>query len=271
MECARCPSSTPTWPVSERLDPDAVPAVILLAGGAETDRVEGLQRDRLVALFAAAGATIDVAGLPALRSGCASLTRDPAVAGGIAARRARAEGRIRSRVLRIGGLEDPVEALHDRGLTDGLPVVPPTPERVVAMLEHTSRDPQDLVGASPRPPSQPGRRGIRRVRGSRRDCGCSGGRVWWGPRSAPAPALGPALPRESSSSSSRSRSSLRPISKNTRLVASTSPIPISAVAKAPPSTPGTKAAHTRPATTITAAAPNASSRDRRSTAQPEKR
>jgi len=135
--------------VSERLDPDAVPAVILLDGGAETGRVEGLQRDRLVALFAAAGATIDVAGLPALRPGCASVTRDPAVAGALAARRARAEGRIRSRVLRIGGLEDPVEALHDRGLTDGLPVVPPIPERVVAMLEHTSRDPQDVVGVLP--------------------------------------------------------------------------------------------------------------------------
>jgi hypothetical protein len=54
-------TSTIPLAVSERLDPDAVPAVILLDGGAETDRVEGLQRDRMVALFAAAGATIDVA------------------------------------------------------------------------------------------------------------------------------------------------------------------------------------------------------------------
>ncbi|MDP9384293.1 MAG: thioredoxin, partial [Actinomycetota bacterium] len=53
------------------------------------------------------------------------------------------------RTLRIGGLEDPLEALHERGLTDGLPVVPPTPERVVAMLEHTRRHPQELVGVVP--------------------------------------------------------------------------------------------------------------------------
>jgi len=135
--------------LSERLDPDAVPAVVLFDGGAETDRVEGLQRDRLIELFEAAGATLDAGDLPAMRPGCASVTRDPAVAAAIAARRARAEGRIRSRILRIGGLEDPVEALYDRGLTDGLPVVPPTPERVVAMLEHSARDPQDVVAVLP--------------------------------------------------------------------------------------------------------------------------
>jgi hypothetical protein len=100
-------------------------------------------------LAAEAGVTLDLEGLPEIRPGCASATRDPEVAARLAARRARAEGRIRSRELRVGELEDPFEALHERGLTDGLPVVPPTPERVVAMLEHTSRDPQDVVGVLP--------------------------------------------------------------------------------------------------------------------------
>ena len=59
-------------------------------------------------------------------------TRDPDVAATLAARRARAEGRLRARALEVGALEDPFEALYERGLTDGLPVVPPTPERVVA-------------------------------------------------------------------------------------------------------------------------------------------
>ena len=134
---------------SGRFDPDAVPAVLLLDGGAERDRVEGLQRDRLDELFAAAGATLPHDGLPEFRPGCASRTRDPDVAARLAAARARAEGRIRSRELRLGALEDPLEALHDRGLTDGLPVVPPTPERVVAMLAHTARDPRELVGVVP--------------------------------------------------------------------------------------------------------------------------
>jgi hypothetical protein len=38
-----------------------------------------------------------------------------------------------------------VEALHDRGWTDGLPVVPPTEERVLRMLTGTSRDPDEVV------------------------------------------------------------------------------------------------------------------------------
>jgi len=132
--------------VSARFDPDAVPALLLLDGGAEADRVEGLQRDRLAAVAARAGVTLDLGDLPPMRPGCASRTRDPDVAARLLAQRARAGGRITSRMLTVGALEDPYEALYDRGLTDGLPVVPPTPERVAAMLEHTSRHPQDLVG-----------------------------------------------------------------------------------------------------------------------------
>ena len=135
--------------LSERFDPDAVPAVILLDGGEERARVEGIDRGRLGELAAEAGVALALDGLPEHRPGCASLTRDPQVAASLAARAARRSGRIRSRTLEIGGLEDPFEALFDRGLTDGLPVVPPTPERVVAMLEHTSRDPGEVVGVVP--------------------------------------------------------------------------------------------------------------------------
>jgi hypothetical protein len=145
----RVPELDEDLATSERLDPDAVPTLVLLDGAQERGRVEGLDRDGMVRLAADAGVALDLDGLPAIRPGCASLTRDPEVAARLAARRARAEGRIRSRELRVGELEDPFEALHERGLTDGLPVVPPTPERVVAMLEHTSRDPQDVVGVVP--------------------------------------------------------------------------------------------------------------------------
>ncbi len=135
--------------VSERFDPDAVPTVLLLDGGEERGRVEGIQRDRLGELARAAGVVLSLDALPERRPGCASRTRDPEVAAGLAARRARADGRLQAREIELGGLEDPFQALHDRGLTDGLPVVPPTPERVVAMLEHTTRDPQDVVGVVP--------------------------------------------------------------------------------------------------------------------------
>ena len=67
----------------------------------------------------------------------------------LAVRAARKAGRLRARSFTVGELEDPFEALHDRGVTDGLPVVPPTPERVVAMLGARRGDPQDVVGVVP--------------------------------------------------------------------------------------------------------------------------
>jgi hypothetical protein len=134
---------------SARFDPDAVPALVLLDGDAERARLEGIDRVRLAELMRSAGVELDLAGLPEYRPGCASRTRDPEVAARLALQRARSEGRIRSRPLIVGELEDPFEALWERGLTDGLPVVPPTGERVVAMLEHTRRDPQELVAIVP--------------------------------------------------------------------------------------------------------------------------
>ena len=92
---------------------------------------------------------LDLARLPTQHPGCASRGRDPDVEAELRARRARREGRIRSRSLWVGGHEDPQETLYRRGMTDGLPVVPPTPERVVAMLDHTSRHPQDVIGILP--------------------------------------------------------------------------------------------------------------------------
>src|SRR5215203_5067825 len=85
LRLGRTPGDDAALEVSARFDPEAVPAVLLLDGGQERGRVEGLHRERL----------------------------------------------------------------HERGVTDGLPVVPPTPELVVAMLEHTARDPQELVGVVP--------------------------------------------------------------------------------------------------------------------------
>jgi hypothetical protein len=132
--------------LSARFDPDAVPAIVLLDGGRELGRVEGLDRARLTELAERAAVILTLDGLPERRPGCASATRDPDVAARLAARAARKAGRLRARELRIGELEDPLEAMFDRGFSDGLPVIPPTPERVVAMLGATSREPQDLVG-----------------------------------------------------------------------------------------------------------------------------
>ena len=85
--------------LSERLDPEAVPAVVLLEGDEEQDRVEGLHRARLEALFAAAGATLPRDGLPEIRPGCASITQEPEIDARIAAKRARAAHGQRARGL----------------------------------------------------------------------------------------------------------------------------------------------------------------------------
>jgi hypothetical protein len=42
--------------------------------------------------------------------------------------------------------DDPIELLFTRGVTDGLPVVPPTEERVTRMLAAVDRDPQEVLG-----------------------------------------------------------------------------------------------------------------------------
>jgi hypothetical protein len=44
---------------------------------------------------------------------------------------------------------DPVEVCFERGWTDGLPVTPPTDERVLAMLKGTTRRPDEGVGRIP--------------------------------------------------------------------------------------------------------------------------
>src|SRR3954465_13842018 len=147
LHLARVPELDPGPEPSERLDPDAVPALVLLDGAAERARVEGLQKQRLIELAAEAGATLELDGLPDHRPGCAARNRDPEIAAHLAARRARREGRLTAREIEIGELEDVHEALQDRGVTDGLPVVPPTPERVMRMLE----------GTTPAPPAPPGR------------------------------------------------------------------------------------------------------------------
>jgi hypothetical protein len=42
-------------------------------------------------------------------------------------------------------LEEAIDYLYSQGWTDGLPVIPPTEERVRAMVEYTGRDPQEVV------------------------------------------------------------------------------------------------------------------------------
>ena len=85
--------------------------------------------------------------LPTWRPGCGSNHLDPGIYDKL---RADAEGNpLRARRIDIGSDDDVVEFMFDQGFSDGLPLVPPTPDRVIRMLSGTRRSPQDVVATVP--------------------------------------------------------------------------------------------------------------------------
>ncbi len=130
--------------VSFALDLETVPTLLRVDGGEIVARTEGWMRPEWEAFTSRAPLG---AGLPEYRPGCGSRTLDPDVASA----RADAAGAsgLRSRRIDLGEHEDDVEAAFERGWSDGLPVVPPTPERVARMLTGTSRAPEDVVAVVP--------------------------------------------------------------------------------------------------------------------------
>jgi hypothetical protein len=58
-------------------------------------------------------------------------------------------GTLLSRKIEVGEHDDPMELCFERGWTDGLPVTPPTDERVLRMLSGTKRPPDEVVGQIP--------------------------------------------------------------------------------------------------------------------------
>jgi hypothetical protein len=126
--------------VSVALDLDTVPTLVKVESGVEVDRLVGWSRPHWQKLT---GVEPLGDGLPEHRPGCGSLTTDPAVIERLAAR----STGLRSRRLELARLEDEAEAFFERGWTDGLPVVPPTPARVLRMLEGTTRAPDEVVAS----------------------------------------------------------------------------------------------------------------------------
>ena len=54
-----------------------------------------------------------------------------------------------NRVYIDGTMDDAIELCFERGWTDGLPVVPPTQEKVLAFLEMIEQHPSDIIGIEP--------------------------------------------------------------------------------------------------------------------------
>ncbi|HEY7257686.1 MAG TPA: hypothetical protein VH459_01390 [Gaiellales bacterium] len=108
--------------VSEQFGVEAVPTAVLVdTAGAAVESLVGWDRagyERLLQM------PLPDRG-PAVKPGCGSRLHEPAMETGL----------------------DELEDMFERGWTDGLPVVPPTPERVERMLG--GRDPGQVLGAVP--------------------------------------------------------------------------------------------------------------------------
>ena len=129
---------------------ETVPLLILSdKNGSEVDRLVGFDKNEWKSFFGQHLPSVDVdwGDLPDWRPGCGSLTQDP-----IVSERLRAESEnnpLRARRIDIGEHDDIHEFMFDQGFSDGLPVVPPTPERVLRMLQGTNREPQEIVATIP--------------------------------------------------------------------------------------------------------------------------
>jgi hypothetical protein len=130
--------------MSFALDLDTVPTLLCVSGGREVARTVGWSRDawRDITGRADLGET-----LPEHRPGCGSRTQDPAIAEAHAV--ATLLPKLHSRRVELGEEEDDAEACFERGWSDGLPVVPPTPARVARMLTGTTRAPDEVVAVVP--------------------------------------------------------------------------------------------------------------------------
>ena len=129
---------------SYRLDIEIVPTLIRIEDGQETARTYGWDRTEWERVSGRSGLGAD---LPAMRPGCGSRTQDPGMAARLAVRFGNTG--LTARQIRLAPEVDAIAACQERGWTDGLPVVPPTGERVLAMLDGTPRAPGDIVGVIP--------------------------------------------------------------------------------------------------------------------------
>jgi hypothetical protein len=131
------------WSWAHRIE--IMPTLLRFVRGEEVERVEGWDRAGWQRLTGIA----DIgAGLPLQRPGCGSLSTQPGIFEKLEARHSGATW-LAARKVEYGDNIDPVEVCYERGWTDGLPVTPPTDQRVIAMLKGTSRKPDDIVGGIP--------------------------------------------------------------------------------------------------------------------------
>ena len=130
--------------LSYRLDIEIVPSLIQVIGGEESARLVGWKRDDWRELTALP----DLGdGLPEFSPGCASKSVEPGMPEKLAFKFG--DTPLRARQVELASQHDEHELMYALGWSDGLPVVPPTEERVLRMLAGTTRSPSEIVGIIP--------------------------------------------------------------------------------------------------------------------------
>ena len=123
---------------------ETVPTLMYVQDGTEMARTVGWSRTNWEAMTGVDELAME---LHETRPGCGSLSVDPNFAEELAVKFG--ETTLQSRRVEFAVLEDEFEAIFDRGWSDGLPVVPPTEQRVAQMLAGTRRQPDELVAVVP--------------------------------------------------------------------------------------------------------------------------
>ena len=142
------PAGVEVWDDSEldlswHLQTETTPTLYRLEAGRVVDTVAGWDRARWRELSGVEGLG---EGLPERRPGCGSKVFEPGLYEEL--RRRHGSG-LHSRRVELASIEDPFEAMFERGWSDGLPLIPPTEARVMAMLDGTRRAPGEVVCVMP--------------------------------------------------------------------------------------------------------------------------
>jgi thiol-disulfide isomerase/thioredoxin len=129
---------------SHHFQVETVPTLVRIKNGQEISRAIGWHRSDWQDVT---GLDSIGAELPEQQPGCGSLSVAPGVAEVLQARYG--ELAFDSRQISVSEWDDPIEQAYDRGWSDGLPIVPPTAERILRMLQGTQRSSSEVVGKVP--------------------------------------------------------------------------------------------------------------------------
>ena len=130
--------------ISWKLSVETTPTIYRIESGEVVDQQEGWLRNGWERVAAVSDLGL---GLPDQRPGCGSDTMLPETYQRLMRRHS--PHPLVSRRVELGSSEDPMEAAFARGWTDGLPVTPPTEERVARMLQGTDLSSDRLVCVLP--------------------------------------------------------------------------------------------------------------------------